>query len=109
LPKTSPRAEIEAQLIEAHAKLKLTRQNGDISTVATLMRRGAFEVRLIEPTNTEPADAVRVWMELFDHDRQLSIDSIGNCALEDAVIVAEDFIDRATRMGENPHSWRRST
>jgi hypothetical protein len=109
LPKTSRRAEIEAQLIEAQAKLKLTRRDGDISTVATLIRLGAFEVRLIEPTNTQPADAIRVWMELFDHDRQLSIDSIGNCVLEDAVIVAEDFIERATRLSENPHSWRRST
>jgi hypothetical protein len=109
LPKTSPRAEIEAQLIAAHAKLKLTRRGEEISIVVTLMRLGAFEVRLIEPTNTEPADTIRVWMELFDHDRQFSIDSIGNCALEDAVIVAEDFIERATRMGENPHSWRRST
>jgi hypothetical protein len=48
-------------------------------------------------------------MELFDHDRQLSIDSAGNCVLEEAVIAAEDFIARATGLSENPHSWRRST
>jgi hypothetical protein len=48
-------------------------------------------------------------MELFDHDRQLSIDSVGNRVLEDAVIAAEDFIGRATRLNEKPHSWRRST
>jgi len=48
-------------------------------------------------------------MEIFDHDRQLSIDSVGNCVLEDAVIVAEDFIARATEQGKNPHAWRRRT
>jgi hypothetical protein len=109
LPKTSRKAGLEAQLIEAYAKLKLTRRDGDASTVATLVRLGAFEVRLVEPIYIPLADAVRFWMELFDHDRQLSIDSVGNCSLEEAVIAAEDFIARATRMSENPHSWRRLT
>jgi hypothetical protein len=48
-------------------------------------------------------------MELYDHDRQLSIDSVGDCVLKEAVIAAEDFIARATWLSENPHSWRRST
>jgi hypothetical protein len=109
LPKTSRKAELEAQLIEAYAKLKLIRRDGDASTVATLVRLGAFEVRLVEPIYTPLTDAVRFWMELFDHDRQLSIDSTGNLALEDAVIAAEDFIVRATKLSENPHSWRQST
>jgi hypothetical protein len=109
LPKTSRRAELEERLIEAQAKLKLTRRDGGTSTVATLARLGAFEVRLIEPIDAPLADAVRFWMELFDHDRQMSIDSIGNCTLEQAVIAADDFIVRATKLSENPHSWRRST
>jgi hypothetical protein len=48
-------------------------------------------------------------MELFDHDRQLSIDSVGNLALEDTVLAAEKFIACATKQSENPHEWRRST
>jgi hypothetical protein len=109
LPKTSPKAGLEEKLIEAHTKLKLAWRDGDTSTVASLVRLGAFEVRLVEPIYTPLTDAVRFWMELFDHDRQLSIDSIGNCSFEEVVIAAEDFILRATRLSENPHSWRRST
>jgi hypothetical protein len=108
LPKTS-KLELEAQLTEAHAELQLIHQDGDVSRWETLVRFGAFEVRLIKPPDTPPTTAVRFWMELFDHDRQLSIDSAGNCVLEEAVIAAEDFIARATRLSENPHSWRRST
>jgi hypothetical protein len=108
LPRISSRAELEAQLIEAHAKLQLIR-GADVSAAVSLVRLGVFEVRLIQPLSILPEGAVRFWMELFDHDRQLSIDSVGNCILEEAVIAAEDFIARATRLSRHPHSWRRST
>jgi len=49
------------------------------------------------------------WMEMFDHDRHLSIDSVGNLVLEDAAVAAEDFIARARKQSENPHEWRRSS
>jgi hypothetical protein len=48
-------------------------------------------------------------MELFDHDRQLSIDSIGDCTMEDAVTAAEDFIGRAMELNQKPNAWRRPT
>jgi hypothetical protein len=109
LPKTSSRAELEAQLIEVQAKLQLTYQDTDGIRLTPLVRHGSFEVRLIQPLHISPERAVLFWLELFDCDRQLSIDSIGNRVLEDAVIAAEDFIERAARLSENPHSWRRST
>ena len=108
MPKTSSR-ELEAELIEAHAGFQLTPGGADISTAVTLVRLGSFEVRLIQPLGIPLTSQARFWMELFDHDRQLSIDSVGDCVLEDAVIAAEDFIERATRLSENPHSWREST
>jgi hypothetical protein len=108
LPKTS-RIELEARLIEAHAKLQLVPPGGDVSRVATLVHLGSFEVRLIQALSVPPASSVRFWLELFDHDRQLSIDSVGDRVIEDAVIAAEDFIARATKLSENPHAWRRST
>jgi hypothetical protein len=75
----------------------------------TLVRVGSFEVRLVQPFQRSPEGAPEFWMELFDHDRKLSIDSVGDLALDDAVIAAEDFIARATGLGRNPHSWRRPT
>jgi hypothetical protein len=108
LPKTSSRAALEAKLIEAHAELKLTQQSADISAVATLARLGAFEVRLVALSHVAPPGEGRFWMELYDHDRQLSIDSVGDRVLKDAVVAAENLIERATTLSENPHSWRRS-
>jgi hypothetical protein len=99
LPKTS-RIELEAQLIEAHAKL---------TGMETLVRLGSFEVRLIHPLSRPPASSVRFWLELFDHDRQLSIDSVGDRVIADAVIAADEFIARVTKLSENPHTWRRLT
>jgi len=109
LSNTPSIAELEAQLIEAYARLQPTQQGAVALTAATLVRLGSFEVRLIQPLRMPQTSQARFWMELFDHDRQLSIDSVGDCVLEDAVIAAEDFIGRATRLSENPHSWRQST
>jgi hypothetical protein len=96
-------------LIEAHAELKLAQQSTALSAVATVARLGAFEVRLIVPSHVAPTGELRFWMELYDHDRKLSIDSVGDRVLRDAVVAAEDLIERATTLSENPHSWRRLT
>jgi hypothetical protein len=96
-------------LIGAHARLQRAERDGDTSAMVTLVRPGSFEVRLVQPLQSIPEGVPRFWMELFDHDRKLSIDSVGNLALVDAVIAAEDFIARATQLSGNPHSWRRPT
>jgi hypothetical protein len=108
LSRTS-RIELEALLLDAYTRLNLVPPNAGGSSAVTLMRLGSFEVRLIQPLNVPGTKAGVFWIELFDHDRQLSIDSIGDCAMDDAVIAAEDFIARATKLNENPHTWRRPT
>jgi hypothetical protein len=108
LSKTS-RNELDALLMDAHARLQFVPPVADTPRVITLARFGSFEVRLIQPISVSPTSEARFWMELFDHDRQLSIDSVGNLVLEDAAIAAEHFIAHARKQGENPHEWRRST
>jgi hypothetical protein len=73
------------------------------------VRHGSFEVRLIPALSVPAADSIKFWLELFDHDRQLSIDSVGDRVIEDAVIAAEEFISRASKLSKNPHTWRRPT
>jgi hypothetical protein len=104
-----PRNELGAQIIEARAKLQPTQQSTNVSSVATLVRLGSFEIRLIRPSSVLPGSSAGFWLELFDHDRQLSIDSVGARVIEDAVIAAEEFIARAIKLSENPHAWRRPT
>jgi hypothetical protein len=107
LSKTS-RNELEARLMDAHARLQLVPPAADVVTAVTLARFGSFEVRLIHPMSVPLANEVRFWMELFDHDRQLSLDSVGNLALQDAATAAEEFIARSRKQSESPHEWRRS-
>jgi hypothetical protein len=95
--------------MDAYARLQHVPPGAETSRVVTLARLGSFEVRLIQPTSVAPTSQARFWMELFDHDRQLSIDSVGNLALEDTAFAAEEFIVRARKQSENPHEWRRST
>jgi hypothetical protein len=102
LSKTSGRMTLEAQLIQAHVKLQLATRGEDDSRTATLMRHGAYEVRLVEPLRASPASGFLFWIELFDHDRRLSIDSVGSDVLEDAVIGAEHLIARVEEQGEDP-------
>jgi len=86
---------LEAQLLQAHVKLQLATCGEDGSRTATLVRLGAYEVRLVEPSRTSPASGFLFWIELFDHNRRRSVDSAGSYVLEDAVIAAEHLIAKA--------------
>jgi hypothetical protein len=97
----------EAILRDAHAKLQLVPPDAQVLRPVRVMRFGPFEVRVVQPLNSPPTTAVIFWIELFDHDRQLSIDSIGNCTMDDAVVAVEHFIARATALNEYPNAWRR--
>ena len=68
------------------------------------MRNGAYEVRLFESPHACPDSTFLFWIELFDHNRQVSIDSGGSDVLEDAVVAAEHLIALAMRRGEYPPS-----
>jgi hypothetical protein len=106
----TPKNELEAILRDANARLQLVPPGAGASGAAvTLMRLGPFEIRVYQSLSALPTNAMTFWIELFDHDRQLSIDSIGDCTVDDAVIAAEDFIARATALNENPNAWRRRT
>jgi hypothetical protein len=65
---------------------------------ASLARHGAFEVRLIEfPTSLKGAD-FPLWVELFDHTSQTSLDSHGGYDFEEAAQVAEKLVSRAKEL-----------
>jgi hypothetical protein len=102
LSKRSDRMSLEAQLIQAHVKLQLATRGEDDSRTATLLRLGAYEVRLVEPSRASPSSGFLFWIEFFDHSHQVSIDSGGCHILEDAVIVTEHLIARAKDQGEDP-------
>ena len=93
---------LDAQLIQARVKLQRAIHDENGLRTAMLVCHGAYEVRLIESLYASPANAFLFWIELFDHNRRLSIDSAGSDALEDAVLAAEHLIARAKEQSEDP-------
>jgi hypothetical protein len=102
LSKGFVRMALEAQLIRAHVTLQLAGQGTDGSRTATVVRRGSYEVRLVDPSQASSAGMFLFWIELFDHSRQVSIDSGGCHVLEDAVVLAELLIAQAKAHDEDP-------
>jgi len=97
LSKRCYRANLEAELLRAHVKLRLDR---DESVTATLVRYGPYEVRLYEPPHSLTAGDFLFWIELFDHDSQSPIDIRSSYMLDDAVIDAEYLIAQARQFSE---------
>ena len=95
LSKRSCKTNLESRLLEAHVKLRLVSQCEDGSATTTLARHGSYEVRLYEPPHDFSAGDFLFWIELFDHDCQVSLDSRGTYILEDAVSAAEHLIAQA--------------
>jgi len=66
------------------------------SKSAPLARFGAYEVRLVELPSV--SNTFVFWIELFDHNRQVSIDRKGANDFEEALATAEHLILRAEEL-----------
>jgi hypothetical protein len=95
-------------LSSANVKLQLAARGTDGSRTATLVRRDTHEVRLVEPSQAPSANTFLFWVELFDHSRQGSIDSIGCHVLAEAAIAAEHLIAQVEAHDNNSKQSSRS-
>jgi hypothetical protein len=85
----------EQKLIRAYLALHvIARDDGGIRA-APLARFGSYEVRLCEPPADVALETFPVWMELYCHERGATLDSCGRDELDDAVVTADEFIERA--------------
>jgi len=79
---------LEARLVWAHIELQVTPTERDVKFVP-VARYGAYELRLVEATDSAVANRFDFWLELFDHGQRISVDSGGADDLETAVTIAE--------------------
>ena len=63
--------------------------------VASLSRHGCYEVRLLEPSEFARDDGLPFWAELFDTQRNLSIDSYAGDDIEEAAGAVQHLISHA--------------
>jgi hypothetical protein len=76
----------------AYVALALVPKNEDGSRTVRIARLGAFEVRIVEFINSETCDGLDVWLELYSHNNQSSLDSCRCRDFDQAEFLAEDLI-----------------
>jgi hypothetical protein len=64
----------------------------------SLERFGDFEVRLVEFADRRTTDAADIWIELYRHDTQASLDSCRCQDLDEAEVFAEHLIGHARQL-----------
>jgi hypothetical protein len=100
-PKSSWHKPVSANIIALHHRIleayyspEFDEEQSDQPTVS-LVRRGPYELRLMELSRKLKTETERLWLELFDHDRQRTIDSYSGRTLGDITAAAESLCSNA--------------
>jgi hypothetical protein len=88
------------RLYKSYVCLGLAPQNESGSRTMPVAHIGAFEVRLIEFADGNRRGSLDLWIELYRHDTQSSIDSCLCRDLDEVETVGECFISQARRLCE---------
>ena len=83
------------RLYKSYGKLGPTPQNESGSRIISVARFDIFEVRLIEFADRNRRDSLDLWIELYCHDTQSSIDSCRCRDFEEVQNFGEDLITQA--------------
>jgi hypothetical protein len=90
----------EQRLIRAYLTLFVVPPHDNGSKIVPLARFGSFEVRLCEPAPDAALDTFPLWIEIYAHDRRVTLDSCGCDELEAAVTAADAFMAHAKALHE---------
>src|SRR5215510_14351256 len=82
------------QVLEAYFSPEFDEEQSDHRTVS-LARHGAYEVRVVELSRKIQTGVQQLWLELFDHDHQRTIDSYSGRTLVDITAAAESMCSNA--------------
>jgi hypothetical protein len=83
------------RLYKSYISLKLAPKSESGSRTITIARFGAFEVRFIEFADSDQRDSLDLWIELYRHDTQSSIDSCLCRDLDEVEDLGAYFISQA--------------
>ena len=88
------------RLYKSYVGLGLTPQDEIGSRTIPVAHCGTFEVRLIEFTDGNRQDGLDLWIELYHHDTQSSINSCRCRDFEEVEDLGEYFISQAIELFE---------
>jgi hypothetical protein len=93
----------ESQIVKSYVWVLRAPKDADGRRTVSLARHGVYEVRLIEPSDVSIIDLKPFWIELYDHDNKVSVDSFGGDDIEETAVAAETLIARAIMLNA-PHA-----
>jgi hypothetical protein len=84
-----------ASVTESYANLFLPSKHDGDSRHAAIARIGAFEVRLLEMPSVNSPEGASLWVELYDLDLRLGVDSYKCSHLDEAIDAAHLLMIKA--------------
>jgi hypothetical protein len=84
----------------AHLELYVRRREECGPKSVSVARYGAYEVRLLRPVQGSSIDPLLFWLELFDRDRGISLDSGSAEYFEKALALVEQLISQAEQLSK---------
>jgi len=88
------------RLVQAFIGLSSMPGNSSVSRHVSVARIGKYEIRMFSVFTTQSSEAPQLWMELFDHDAKISIDSSSCHEIDDTVAAFEAMVAQATNLNE---------
>ena len=95
-PSTRMDKMIAARVMETYTSLFLTPKQEDGSRYSVIARIGDFEVRLLELPSGNSSEELILWVELYDRDLRVGVDSC-KCSDLDEAIDAAQFLTAQAR------------
>jgi hypothetical protein len=86
---------VATRVTESYASLFLTSEPNDGSRQAAIARIGAFELRLLEMPSVNSPKEASLWVELYDLDLRLGVDSYKCSHLDEAIDAAHVLMIKA--------------
>ena len=80
---------IAARVTETYASLFLTPKQDDGSRYSAIGRIGPFEVRMLELPSVNSPEELELWVELYDRDLRVGVDSYKCNDLDEAIDAAQ--------------------
>jgi len=91
-----PGRTLELRILQLYIWSINAKRSIDGCRMATVVRHGSYEVRLVEPILDPQGDTIPFWVELFDHKNAVTIDSCGGHDFEETAAGAAGLISQAS-------------
>jgi hypothetical protein len=101
-----PSRALELRILQLYIWALHAKRFVDGCRTATVARYGAYEVRLVESLLDPQDDTIPFWVELFDHQSALTIDSCGGYDFEETAAGAAALISQASLLHRNAIACR---